>query len=138
VTIKELRAADRLEKELAENGARTDITYLPQHMRCAGDSRGVVVYPPQHPATPPGNPVKTSKLPKSYRDMLARAPLAWALPNVPGKANVFKIFPQRIGKGRTLVLELAESHRTRLWKLSSYVVSGPVGPCVFENDPYWN
>jgi hypothetical protein len=139
VTIKEFRAAGRLEKELADDGARTDITYLPQHMRCAGDSRGVVVFPPQptHPPKPPRHPLKMSALPKAYRDMFMHDPLTWAQPP-PGNPNVFKIFPQRIGRGRTLVLELAESHRTRLWKLSSYVVSGPVKPCVFENDPYWN
>lgn len=136
VTIKEFRASARLQQELAGDGARTDITYLPQHMRCAGE-RGAVVGPP-----PPPNPgrrvTKMSDLPKSYRDMLAHEPLVWAEPGRPTQKNVFKIFPQRIEPGQTLVLELAESHRTKLWKLGSYLVAGPVRPCVFENDPYWN
>ncbi|MFB9838447.1 hypothetical protein, partial [Actinoallomurus acaciae] len=136
VTIKEFRASARLEKELANDGARTDITYLPQHTRCAGE-RGTVVGP-----SPPPDPVRRatrmSDLPKSYRDTLAHEPLVWAEPGRPARVNVFKIFPQRIEPGQTLVLELAESHRTRLWKLGSYVVKGPVRPCVFENDPYWN
>ncbi|WP_345469455.1 hypothetical protein [Actinoallomurus oryzae] len=113
VTIKEFREADRLQRELAGDGVRTDITYLPQHKRCAG-VRGTEVdsAPPPH------------------------QPLVW--PERERPVRSFKISPQLIEPGRTLVLELAESHRTKLWKLKFYLVTGPVGPCVFENDPYWN
>jgi hypothetical protein len=134
VTIKALRDADRLERELAENGARTDITYLPQHMRCAGDLRGVSADPPPMPPPRPFPKIKTPS--QAYREMLAHDPLVWLL--AVKRPNAFKIFPQRIGPGRTLVIELAESHRTRLWKLGSYLVAGRVAPCRFENDPYWN
>ncbi|MGI5231452.1 hypothetical protein [Actinoallomurus sp. CA-142502] len=134
VTVKELRAAARLQAELADDGARTDITYLPQHMRCTGE-RGAVVDQPA-PPTPSKSVTKMSDLPRSYRDMLAHQPLVW--PASKRSFQSFKIFPQRIKPGQTLVVELAESHRTKLWKLGSYLVAGPVRPCVFENDPYWN
>jgi hypothetical protein len=134
VTIKALRDADRLERDLAENGARTDITYLPQHKRCAGDLRGVSADPP--PTPPPRRLTKITTSSQAYREMLEHDPLVWLLPVK--RPNAFKIFPQRIGPGRTLVIELAESHRTRLWKLGSYLVAGRVKPCTFENDPYWN
>jgi hypothetical protein len=137
VTIKALRDADRLERDLAENGARTDITYLPQHMRCAGDLRGVQADPPPvPPVPPPRHPAKITASSDAYREMLEHDPLVWLMPVK--RPNAFKIFPRRIGPGRTLVIELAESHRTRLWKLGSYLVAGPVKPCTFENDPYWN
>lgn len=133
VTIKELRDAGRLERELADRGARTDITYLPQHKRC-GNTRGVQVDAP--PPPPPGRRVlKESELPKAERDQLARQPLVWS---AHGRPNSFTIYPRRIRPGRTLVVELAESHRTGLWKLGWYLVAGPVRPCVFENDPTWN
>jgi hypothetical protein len=134
VTIKELRDGDELERDLAENGARTDITYLPQHMRCTADLRGIRADPP--PPPPPRHPTKITASSEAYREMLERDPLVWLMPVK--QPNAFKIFPQRIGPGRTLVIELAESHRTRLWKLGSYLVAGPVRPCRFENDPYWN
>lgn len=134
MTIKEFRDAGRLEKDLAVKGVRADITYLPQRMRCGNDSRGVVVDPPQpHPL-----PTKASELPKAFQDMLAHRPPVLMLVKKPGTPNTFKIFPRRIKDGQTLVLELGESQRTRLWKLSTYVVTGPVRPCVFENDPNWN
>jgi hypothetical protein len=134
VTIKELRDPDRLEKELAANGARTDITYLPQRKRCAGPDRGKSV----DPDPPPGLPKK------KLREWIRRnAPtmtsaLAFRWPEPRKAPNVFEIDPRYIKPGQTLVIELAESHTTKLWKLGDYVVTGPVRPCLFENDPYWH
>jgi hypothetical protein len=135
VTIKELRDPGRLEKELAANGARTDITYLPQHMRCAGAERGTMVADPE---PPPG--LSRAKVAEWYRrngsNMPSMQVFRWPSPR--RAPNVFEIDPRYIGPGRTLVVELAESHTTKLWKLGHYVVIGPVRPCVFENDPYWH
>jgi hypothetical protein len=88
------------------------------------------------PVPPPRHPAKITASSDAYREMLEHDPLVWLMPVK--RPNAFKIFPRRIGPGRTLVIELAESHRTRLWKLGSYLVAGPVKPCTFENDPYWN
>jgi hypothetical protein len=52
--------------------------------------------------------------------------------------NVFEVFPEYIKQGQTLVLELGESRTTTLWKLGAYLISGPVKPCVLEDDPFWN
>jgi hypothetical protein len=136
VTINEFRDPDRLEKDLADHGARTDITYLPQRKRCAGTDRGT----PVDPQPPPGTPMRSARMREwlsRYRaDMPSLRALRWPSPRKTPK--VFEIFPQFIEQGQTLVLELGESHTTKLWGLTFYLVSGPVRPCVPESDPYWN
>jgi hypothetical protein len=135
VTISELRDPDRLETALAANGARTDITYLPQHMRCDSMRRGVPV-DPQPPDDVWKDETRLTRWIAVHRPLPTDRAFQWPSPrNAP---NVFRIVPAHIGRGQTLVLELGESHRTRLWKLSSFLVSGPVKPCVLENDPLWN
>jgi hypothetical protein len=63
---------------------------------------------------------------------------AFRWPSPKTAPNVFEIFPAYIKQDQTLVVELGESHATKLWKLGSYLVTGPVKPCVFENDPFWH
>jgi hypothetical protein len=134
VTIKELRDPGRLETDLAHNGARTDITYLPQNKRCAGPGRGIAV----DPQPPPGLPKPETSVWLRRNAAKMRSDLAFRWPSPRTEPNVFEIHPRYIATGQTLVLELAESHRTKLWKLGSQLIAGPVKPCLFENDPYWN
>jgi hypothetical protein len=137
VTINEFRDPDRLERDLADRGARTDITFLPQHERCAGaGGRGTPV-DPQPPRGVPMNSQKMKEWLETYgKNMPTSRAIRWPSPRK--TPNVFGIFPEYIKQGQTLVLELGESHTTKLWKLGAYLISGPVKPCVLEDDPYWN
>ncbi len=131
VTIKDFRNPERLEEDLAVRGARTDITYLPQHMRC-GDDRGTSADPQNMPDLPPNSPQEQAWL----ENLPSAKAFQWPSPRT--APNVFDVYPRHIGPGQTLVLELAESHKTKLWKLRSDLISGPVRPCVFAYDPTWN
>ena len=134
VTIKEFRDADRLQRDLAALEARTDITYLPQHMRCVGN-RGTPV-DPQPPKSIRRHPAQMRKWLGRHPNMPSQQAMQWPVPHRP--ISVFKILPRFIKPGQTLVLELGESPQTRLWKLSPYLIAGPVKSCSVENDPFWN
>ncbi|MBO2454160.1 hypothetical protein J4573_44230 [Actinomadura barringtoniae] len=136
VTIKEFRDPERLERDLAEHGARTDITYLPQHERCTEDDRGV----PVDPQPPPGTPMRSKAMDEWVAKYGYHLPTSRAIRMMsPEKSpNSFAIFPEHIKQGQTLVVQIGESHRTKQWKLGAFLIAGPVKPCVFEDDPYWN
>lgn len=133
VRIKEFRRPDRLQAELAGRGARTDITYLPPHRQCVDGPRGVLV-DPQPPASVQSDPKRLREFVRRHPNM----PSQQAFSVVSARSATFRIFPAHIGHGQTLVLELAESMTTSLWKVKPFLVAGPVKPCVLRNDPTWN
>jgi hypothetical protein len=136
VTINEMRDSGKLERDLAANGVRADITYLPQRKRCAGDGRGTSV----DPQPPRGVPMKSRKMEEWVEGHGNNMPTSRAFrwPSPRKTPNVFEVFPEYIQQDQMLVLELGESHMTKQWKLGVYLISGPVKPCVLENDPFWN
>jgi hypothetical protein len=135
VQINEMRHPDRLEEDLARQGVSANITYLPQHKRCANNNR-VTSAEPQPPEGLPMHSAKMKEFIRQAYNRPSRKAFMWADPRK--NANVFKIYPQLIKPGQTLVLEVAESEKTKLWKIGNSFAVGRVKPCVFEEDPYWN
>lgn len=136
VKINDFRDPDQLEKDLTAVGVHTDISYLPQNKRCANNGRGT----PVDPQPPP----ELIKAPKKLKEWVQKNALdtpslrAFQWPHPHRTPVTFKIIPKEIKPGQTLIIEAAESHRTKLWKINPYLVTGPVKPCVLENDPFWN
>jgi hypothetical protein len=135
VQINEMRHPDRLEADLARQGVSADITYLPQHKRCANDNR-LTSADPQPPEGLPMHSAKMKEFLRHARNWPSQKAFRWVDPKK--DPNVFRIYPKYVKPGQTLVVEIAESEKTKLWKLGHYLAVGRVKPCVFEDDPYWN
>ncbi|MEV0597389.1 hypothetical protein [Nonomuraea cavernae] len=119
VEINEFTDADQLERDLNAAGVRADISYLP-----------------------PGKECKVGRG-KTVSQVVATGPDSSAVARMRG--DVLDINPRRLGGDQTLVLEFAgnatETAETKkqqmLWRLTSSVITGQVGPCVAIDDPTW-
>ncbi|RVX46836.1 hypothetical protein EDD27_9744 [Nonomuraea polychroma] len=111
VEINEFEDADQLEQDLAKQGVRADISYLPAGKDCKpprGKTTGQVALGPDSNAA------------ARMRD------------------GGLDIDPRRIGEDQTLVMafagtsqETAETKKQKtLWSLTASLITGRVGPCV--------
>ncbi|RCG31308.1 hypothetical protein DQ384_11370 [Sphaerisporangium album] len=138
LTLREFRAPETVERDLAATGVRADIAYMPLGKRC-----DVSRYRPlaEDQANMP------TKEEMESDDPAKRATVLQKLENRPsGKAvrlrDDITIYPRRIAPGWTLVIDIAENPRTPTaddpgvaWQFSAGLTDGPVRPCRLVDDP---
>ncbi|WP_248965928.1 hypothetical protein [Sphaerisporangium perillae] len=120
VQVNEFKDADKLEQDLKKMGVTADVTYLKLKKTCAMD-RGTLV----------GGTPKTIQ---EWGDSIHHKVV-----DVNGEK--VEIQPQYIGKGQTLVMEIAESGRVpegprALLRFRGLLVEGQVKPCTVIDAHY--
>ncbi|GAB2482509.1 hypothetical protein [Streptosporangium sandarakinum] len=122
VRLNEFRDADKLEQDLGKLGVNADITYLPPGKWC-GEGRGKAV----------GGDGSPEDWDASASGRAARL-----------DPDGLRIDPRYAGKGRTLVMMFSEARNASAgskpkteWQFGSFVVEGPVQPCVVVDNPLW-
>ncbi|GGL32237.1 hypothetical protein [Planomonospora parontospora] len=139
VKINEFRDPELLERDLAALGVRAEVRYSPPGKTCSRDFAGADPKIPWKELTSTDPKVKAE-----VRRKLDGSPSARAFDLERGGS--IRIFPDRIGREQTAVMEVAENSdqtsgpekpRT-LWSFSFELANGPVGECVLEDLPGWN
>ncbi|MEU9888130.1 hypothetical protein [Sphaerisporangium sp. NPDC051011] len=138
LTLREFRAPETVERDLAAAGVRADIAYMPLGKRC-----DVSRYRPLD-ADQANLPTREEL---ESKDPGVRARVREKLESRPsGKAvrlwDGITIYPRRIAPGQTLVIDIAENPRTPTvsdpgveWQFSAGLTEGPVRPCRPVDDP---
>jgi hypothetical protein len=121
VTLSDLRDPDGLEAELADAGVRSDVTFLEPGTRCqVSRFEGA-------DATYGGLPVNNAA---ELRDLIEGARTSDAIEI--GGGSTFRIHPEHIRDGETLVLEFRDGQGQTLWTLGAWLAraGSPVEPCT--------
>jgi hypothetical protein len=149
VKINEFRDPDRLERDLARRGVRADVSYVAPGKQCAFGR--FTSADPNYVEWDGRVEPDPKKREKALREALNRPSAKVLDARVSDSPNEFKIAPQYIGPGQTLVLEVIENkapatgpdRRQWLWEIRSFlaVSGGPVKPCTVVDAPHaapWN
>ncbi|GAA3837868.1 hypothetical protein GCM10022226_70020 [Sphaerisporangium flaviroseum] len=138
LTIHELRDPEGVEKDLAAEGVRADVTYMPLGKRC--ERPGFRPLEADQASIPTAEELGSEDpaVRAKVREKLAGSPSGKAI----RMRNGITIYPQYVRRGQTVVIEVAENQKEPTvdepgvaWSFSGRLTDGPVNPCRLVDDP---